>query len=123
MEWGQIEIHVQRQAVITAATADLQAQSPNLGIGHVDSGRAIVAFGMNAKNFQHIKHGLFHQANLFAHLQMPAPQIDQQIDDGLTGPVVGDLASAINLDERDFTGVQQMANVTCEPQCIDRLVL
>ena len=39
-----------------------------------------------------------------AHAELRATQVDQRIDDELAGPVIGDLAAAIDLHDRNVAG-------------------
>ena len=59
----------------------------------------------------------------FAHLEAAALQVEQQVDDDLAGAVVGDLAAAVDLHDRDADVAQQVFGLAGQAQREHRRVL
>ncbi len=97
----QIHIDVQCEPVITAAAADAQSQSGDLGAGAINTRGARLSRGDDAVIAQRRDNRLLDAAYQFAHANSQPAQIEQQIDDQLPRRVIGHLATAIDADERD----------------------
>ena len=75
--------------------------------GDVHSGSTVLALGCNPVIGQRIDDRLLHQQHQFAHFERAPRQVDQQIGDELAGAVVGDLAAAVDVHQRDAGRVLQ----------------
>src|SRR3990172_6077113 len=107
-ERGQVHVHVQRQAVIAKPVLDLQSQRGDLGFADIHAGRIFAALRSHAEFAEQVDYRLLHQAHQFAHIDLPAAQVEQQVGDDLAGTVIGDLSAAIDLYYRDVRALQQV---------------
>src|SRR3990172_566650 len=107
-ERGQVHVHVQHKAVIAAAVLDLQSQRGVFAFADIPAGRILAALRSHAEFAEQVDYRLLHQAHQFAHIDLPAAQVEQQVGDDLAGAVIGDLSAAIDLYYRDVRAVQQV---------------
>ncbi len=115
--------------MVAAVAADLQAQGSDLveraGIGTADihTRRTGLAYRLLIIRGQHIDHRRLDGADELAHLDVAAPQIDQQVDHHLTRAVIRNLAAAVGLHHRDVSLTQQVFTFAGQAEGIDRRVL
>ena len=72
---------------------------------------------------QPIDDGLLEAMHQFAHLEFAPGEIEQHIDHRLPGAVVGDLAAAVDGDDRDADVAEQVFTLAGLPEGKDRRVL
>ena len=70
---------------------------------------------------QEIDHRLLEKVHELAHLDAATPQVDKGVDHELAGPVIGDVAAAVGLHERD--GIVERRMLGALPQRVDRRML
>ena len=68
-------------------------------------------------------HRAFEPPHHVAHAEPRAPQVEEQVRDELAGPVIRDLAAAIDLDDGDAVVAQQVLAPAGEPERVDRRML
>ncbi len=107
-ERGQVHVHVERQAVVAAAVLDFQSECGDLRAVDIHAGCFLAALSGHAVFCQQVDHCLFHQPHQFAHVDLPAAHVEQQVGDDLAGAVIGDLAAAVDLDHWNIGTVQQV---------------
>src|SRR5690606_21445637 len=99
LEGFAIHGDVERQAVEGAAAAHADPERGDLGAAvHVDARRARAALRMDTPNGQGVDDRLFDAANVLAHADAQAPEVEQRIRDQLAGAVIGHLAAAVDLE-------------------------
>jgi hypothetical protein len=94
--------------VVAAAVFYAQPEGGHLGAVDVHAGRAVLAAGVEAVVGDAVDEGLFEQVHHLAHLEAAAVEVEQQVAHHLAGAVVGDLAAAVDLDQRDVGDVEQV---------------
>lgn len=125
----QIHIDVQRQSMIGIAIAHLHAQGGDLGqfaagLGYIDAGRARLATGLlQAQLAQRGQGRLFEHVDVLAHVQPGAAQVEQGVGEYLARAVIGDLAAAVAMHDRDEPGIEQVFGPPDLAQGIDRGML
>ena len=60
LEWAQIHLGIEAEAVVTATTLNTQAQGGDFGIAHIDSGSIATRMGTHATLLEQMNDGLFH---------------------------------------------------------------
>ena len=109
--------------MVAASVPDAQAQGTNFfrarGAAHIDTGRTVQTSSGDANFGQHVDDGLFDPGDEFADFDFAAGEVDQQVNDHLTGAVVGDLPTAVDLDDGNADVAQQMFRLAGLPQGID----
>ena len=92
-------------------------------IGTVQRIGAAVGIGDAAASKQ-VYHGVFQQPDVAAHGEPAALQIDERVQNGLAGSVIGDLAAAIGAHHRDaVVHARQMLLTTGHADRVDRRML
>ena len=114
-ERAQVHVHIESQTVIAITVLDLQAERGDLGITHIYAGRILAALRSHAEFSQQVDHGLFHHAHQFAHVDLPAAQVEQQVGDDLAGAVIGDLPAAIYFYDRDVVLCSRCSGLPARP--------
>ena len=109
--------------MVGAAVADAQAERGDLGRADINAGGAVAPLGRHALLGEKIDDGLFNGRDQFAHLDLQAMQIQQQVDHDLAGAVVGDLAATVDLDQRNADIAQDVLRFAGLAQGVDRGVL
>src|SRR5690606_34305595 len=108
VEGLQVHGDVEGQAVEAAAAAHADAERGDLGAVDVDAGRAVAAATLDVPLGQGVDHRLLDAADVVAHAELQPAQVQQRVGHDLAGPVVGDLAAAVNADHRDVPGGQHV---------------
>ena len=103
-----------------AQRGDLRFDAP----GHrVDPWRRRLAVGGNTEGREPFYHRAFDGPDHRADAQLAPAQIAQQIHDELAGPVIRDLAAAVDLHRRNAVVAQQMLAPSGEPERVDGRML
>jgi hypothetical protein len=79
--------------------------------------------GLDAIAGQQIDHRLFQGIDQAADAQPQTAQVEQGIDDPLTGPVIGDLSAAVAEDDGNISWREDMFGPGVHTQGIDRRML
>ena len=114
--------------MVAAVAADLQAQGGDLverariGTADIHTRRTGLAYRLLIIRGQHIDHRRLDGTDQLAHLDVAAPQIDQQVDHHLTRTVIGHLAAAVGLHDRDVGLTQQVFTFAGQAQGVHRRV-
>src|SRR5262249_19895941 len=98
----EIEIHIQREAVITAVPADANSNTTEFFARNINAGRAAARLGRDSEFERKPDDALLQSSHDVAHTQLRAPQVHERIHHQLAGTVVGDLSATIDLHHRDI---------------------
>ncbi|CAM5247458.1 hypothetical protein RLIN73S_05283 [Rhodanobacter lindaniclasticus] len=107
----------------TAAAAHAQAERGDLGVGHVDAGRALTPHRRHVPMRQRVDQRLLDPLHQLAHADAGAAQVDQRVADDLAGAVVGHLAAAIDRHHRNVAGRQHVLHLAGLAEGEHRVVL
>ncbi len=91
-----------------AATAHAQAERGDFRASDVNPGRTGFALRADIPDGQRVDDRLFDPADEFTHADAGAAQIDQWIRHDLTRPVISHLSTAINRNDGNRAGQQNM---------------
>ena len=80
-------------------TANAQAERGNLGFPNINARCAASALSRQPQTLEYVEHRFFQPAHELAGAPLQPLQIEQQVDDQLTGPVIGHLTTAVGLDD------------------------
>jgi hypothetical protein len=116
-------MHVQGQSMITAAVFHPYAERGKLATGHIYARGARFAFRLYIQGTAHIDEGLLQQEYITFYGQSVAGEIQHQIHDQLTGPVIGSLPAAIRPDDGDIPCIQYMFLLASQSQRINSRVV
>src|SRR6185369_4247418 len=119
----EVHVHVEREAVITRAAADAQADAGDLATIDVDTRRVLAALGADAEAGTVVDHGAFQHGDEVAHAEPRAADVDEWIDHELAGAVIGDLPAAIDLHDGNVAGREHVAGVAVQTLCEHRRML
>jgi hypothetical protein len=94
----EVHVHVEGHAVIAAAARDAKPDRRDLGVAHIHTGHARATAALDAVARQHVQHGALDARDEIAHAELAAPEVEQEIDHGLSGPVIRDLTATVGRD-------------------------
>src|SRR4051812_6298749 len=120
IERRQIHIHIKCNAVIAAAPNHADPERRDLGAVHINSGRAGLAGPLA---LEQIEDRLLEKPDELLHLDAAPCGVDERIDDGLAGSMVGDLAAAVALYDRDGARRRAEGRVGALAERVHRRVL
>ena len=123
MEGLQVHGDVEGQAMERAAATHTDAERADLGTGHVHAGGAVLAIGVDVPFGQRVDHRLLDPADVVAHADLQALQVEQRVRHDLTGPVIGHLAAAVDVHHRDVARRQHVLVLAGLPEGEHRIVL
>src|SRR5581483_5036873 len=119
----EIDAHVQGDAVICRTTAHADADARQLAALDVYAGSISAALGNYAELGSIIDDAALESGDDVANTESGTPQVDQRVDDELTGTVIGNLAATIDLHDRNVARSQYMITTRVHAQREDRRVL
>ena len=95
----------------------------SLRASDVDARRRAPAGGRDAVARGEFDNGILERDHELAHADAAAAKVDQRIHHELARPVVGHLAAAVDADDRDVAGREQVFGLAIQSLREDRLVL
>src|SRR6185295_18049751 len=110
----EVHVHIEREAVITRAAADAQADAGDLAAVNVHARRVLAALGTDAEAGTVLDDGAFQRGDEVAHAEPRAADVDEWIDHELAGAVIGDLPAAIDLHDGNVAGREHVAGVAVQ---------
>ena len=112
VEGREIHVEIEREAVVGAAIADLETQRGDFGLAaaalDVDARRHAPAVRLDPMRIEQFYHGALERLDQRSHAEAQSLEVDQQVDDQLSGPVISDLSAAIDLQHRNRVGAQHV---------------
>src|ERR1019366_3178623 len=119
----QIHVDVERKPVVACTAADANAKTRKLAFGDVHAGSVAATLRRDSKRSCVVDDAFLKRAYQRAHAQARALQVNERIDDELSGPVIGDLATAIDLQHGNVAGREQVGAACVHAEREDRRVL
>jgi hypothetical protein len=104
----QVHRNVEREAMITAAAADPQPDARELAAVDIDTGRVAPAHRGDVPRCEQSDDAVLESHHELPHAERATADVEQRIDDELTGAVIRDLAAAIDLHQRNVAGRQHV---------------
>src|SRR5579862_9995878 len=104
----QVQLGVQGDPVIAAAARDPEADGCDLRALHVDARHSRAAFTLDSISGEQIDGALLEAPHELLHAKPAAAQIEEDVHDGLSGSMVGDLSATVRRDDRDVAGIDHV---------------
>src|ERR1700689_157728 len=98
----KIHVDVESKSVIRGTAPDADTKTCKLCACDVDTRRIAAAFGVDAPLARVVYDARLESADEVAHRQRRALQVNERIDDELSGTVIGHLPAAIDLQNRNI---------------------
>src|SRR6266851_2429536 len=127
VERRKIHVEIERETVVGAAVADLETERGDFGFPpvalDVDARRIAPTVRLDPIRIEQFYHGAFDRLDQLPHAEPKSPEVDQQVHDELTRPMISDLSPSIDLQDRNRIRAQNMLGATGESERVHRRVL